>query len=88
MMNVLFGCLTWKAIWCGENVTRLLLVTFSSTVKKWLFILYTNKSGVPNKLVFSILVQLICGVFFLISCQNLVSFLTTYSRNWFVIVSS
>ena len=88
MINVLKGWRIWKAIWCGENVTRLLLVTFSSTVKKWLFMLYPNRSGVPNKLVFSILVHLISGVDFLISCQNLVSFLTTICRNQSVIFSA
>ena len=85
MINVFKGWRIWKAIWCGENRILLPLVTFNSTVKKWLLVLYPNRSGVPNKLVFSILVQLICGVFFLISCQNLVSFLTTLCRNWFII---
>ena len=87
MMKLLLGCFTWNAIWWGENFKRLLLVTFNSTVKKWPFLLYPNRSGVPNKLVFSILVQEIFGVDFLISRQNLVSFLINFQRNYFVIVS-
>ena len=87
MINVLFEWRIWKAIWCGENVTLLPLVTFSSTVKNVPELLYPNRSGVPKLLVFSILVQLIFGVFLLISCQNLVSFLATFYRNWFIIIS-
>jgi hypothetical protein len=34
MIKVFFGCLEWKAIWCGENLTFLLFVTFSSIVQK------------------------------------------------------
>ena len=34
MINVLCGCFTWKAIWCGENLSLLPRVTFNSTVKK------------------------------------------------------
>ena len=34
MINVLCGCLTWKAIWCGENLILFPLQTFNSTVKK------------------------------------------------------
>ena len=52
-IKVLFGCFTWKLIWCGENVTLLLFVTFSSIVKKWPLALLTSKSGVPCKLLFS-----------------------------------
>ena len=81
MINVLLGCLTWKAIWCGENLILLPLVTFNSTVKKWLLVLYPNRSGVPRALLFSTLVHEILGVFLLICCQNLVSFLTTFCRN-------
>ena len=88
MINVFKGWRTWKAIWCGENVTLLPLVTFSSTVKNVPELLYPNRSGVPKLLVFSILVQLIFGVDFLISCQNLVSFLTTICRNQSVIFSA
>ena len=36
-MNVLVGCLIWKPIWCGDNATLLLFVTFSSTVKNPVF---------------------------------------------------
>ena len=35
MINVLCGCFTWKAIWCGENLILFPLHTFNSTVKKW-----------------------------------------------------
>jgi len=35
MINVLCGCFTWKAIWCGENRILFPLHTFNSTVKKW-----------------------------------------------------
>ena len=34
MINVLCGCLIWKAIWCGENRILFPLHTFNSTVKK------------------------------------------------------
>ena len=34
MMNVLLGWRAWNAIWCGENLTLLLFVTFNSSVKK------------------------------------------------------
>ena len=34
MINVLCGCFTWKAIWCGENLILFPLQTFNSTVKK------------------------------------------------------
>ena len=70
-INVLFGCLIWKAIWCGENRILLSDVIFSSTVKKWPEVLYPNRSGVPNRLVFSILVHVILGVFLLSSCHSL-----------------
>ena len=86
MINVFKGCLTWNAIWCGENVTLLPLVTFNSTVKNVPELLHPNRSGVPKLLVFSILVQLILGVAFLILCQNLDSFLTTIYRNSFIII--
>ena len=33
-INVLLGCLTCHAIWCGENLIFIPLVTFNSTVKK------------------------------------------------------
>ena len=86
MINVLLGCFTWKAIWCGENRTLLPVVTFNSSVKNWLLALYPNRSGVPRALLFSTLVQDISGVDFLICRQNLVSFFTTFCRNWFVII--
>ena len=35
MIKVLCGCLTWKLIWCGENLILFPLQTFNSTVKKW-----------------------------------------------------
>ena len=53
MINVLCGCFTWKAIWCGENLILLPEVTFSSIVKKCPELLYPNRSGVPSKLLFS-----------------------------------
>ncbi len=81
MINVFKGWRIWKDIWYGENRILLPVVTFSSTVKNVPEVLYPNKSGVPKLLVFSILVQLILGVAFLISCQNLVSFLATFCRN-------
>ena len=34
MINVLCGCFTWKAIWCGENFNFIPSVTFNSIVKK------------------------------------------------------
>ena len=34
MINVLVGWRAWNAIWCGENLTLLLFVTFNSSVKK------------------------------------------------------
>jgi hypothetical protein len=58
------GCLIWKLIWWGERRTALLTVTFSSTVKNTLFLLYPNRSGVPKELEFSILVHKILGVNF------------------------
>ena len=50
MINVLCGCLIWKAIWCGENRILFPLHTFSSTVKKWPEVVQANRSGVPSKL--------------------------------------
>jgi hypothetical protein len=67
------GCLIWKLIWWGERRTALLTVTFSSTVKNTLFLLYPNRSGVPKELEFSILVHKILGVNFFHSCQNFAS---------------
>ena len=49
MINVFLGCVMWKAIWCGLKRNFLLLVTFSSTVKKWPLVLYPNRSLVVNK---------------------------------------
>ena len=61
-INVFSGCVTWKLIWCGENLTFLPFVTFNSTVKKCLLALYPNRSGIPTTLMFSILFQIILGV--------------------------
>ena len=72
-INVFCGCFTWNAIWCGENLILLPDVTFNSTVKKCPKALYPNRSGVPNKLLFSILVHDILGVILLSSCHNFVS---------------
>ena len=38
-IKVFLGWDKWKAIWWGENLTRLPFVTFNSTVKKWLELL-------------------------------------------------
>ena len=65
-INVLCGCFTWRAIWWGENLILFPLVTFNSTVKKWPEVLQPNRSGVPSKLLFSSLIQDICGIDFLI----------------------
>jgi len=69
-INVLCGCFTWKLIWCGLSRTLLPLVTFNSTVKKWPEVLQPNRSGVPSKLLFSSLIQDICGIDFLIFAYN------------------
>ncbi len=69
-MNVFVGCLTWNAIWCGENVTLLLFVTFSSTVKNPLFSVYPTRSGKPKDAQDSTRVHIILGVFFLTLCQS------------------
>ena len=65
MMKVLCGCLTWKAIWCGENLILFPLQTFNSTVKKCPELLYPNRSGVPSKLLFSSLIHEISLIVFL-----------------------
>ena len=70
-INVFSGWRIWKLIWCGERRTELPVVTFSSTVKNVLFLLYPNRSGVPKALKFSNLVQEILGVNFFHSFQNL-----------------
>ena len=56
-MKVLCGCFTWKAIWWGLNWILLPLVTFNSKVQKYPEVLQTNRSGVPSKLMFSILIS-------------------------------
>ena len=73
MINVLCGCLTWKAIWCGENLILLPLQTFNSTVKKCPELLYPNRSGVPSKLLFSSLIHEISLIIFLTFAYNLAS---------------
>jgi len=57
-INVPFKCVKWKAIWCGENLIVLLLVTFNSRVKNLLNLLYPNTSGIPTMLRFSIRFQI------------------------------
>jgi len=57
--NEFFGCFTKKAIWWGEKRILLTFVNLSSTRKKFPKLLYPNISGVPNKALFSSLVQLI-----------------------------
>ena len=64
-IKVLCGCATCHAIWCGENLSLLARVIFNSTVKKWPELLYPNRSGMPGRLRFSILFQIIRGVAFL-----------------------
>jgi hypothetical protein len=61
-----------ERLYC-ERRTELPVVTFSSTVKNVLFLLYPNRSGVPNELMFSILVHKILGVNAFHSFQNLLS---------------
>ena len=73
MINVLCGCATWNAIWCGENLSLLALVIFNSTVKKCPELLYPNRSGVPSLLRFSMRVQIILGVLVLSFFYNLAS---------------
>ena len=73
IINVLCGCFTWKAIWCGENLILFPLQTFNSTVKKCPELLYPNRSGVPSKLLFSSLIHEISLIFFLTFAYNLAS---------------
>ena len=70
MINVLCGCFTWKAIWWGDRRTLLPFVTFNSSVKKWPLAVQPSKSGVPSKLLFSSLIQEICGINFLTFAYN------------------
>ena len=70
MIKVFVGCWIWKAIWCGENVTELLFVTFSSTVKKPCFSVYPTRSGKPKDAQDSTRVHVILGVCFLTFCQS------------------
>ena len=69
-MNVLVGCLIWKAIWCGENDTFLLFFTFSSNVKNPCFSVYPTRSGKPKDAQDSMRVHIIFGVCFLTFCHN------------------
>ena len=64
------GCVIWNAIWCGEKVIFLLLITFSSTVKKPCSSVYPTRSGKPKDAQDSTRVQTILGVFFLTFCQS------------------
>ena len=73
-MNECVGCFTWNAIWCGEKVIFLLLVTFSSIVKKPCFAVYPTRSGKPKDAQDSMRDQDMPGVFFLTFCQSLDSF--------------
>jgi len=72
-IKVFLGCATWNAIWCGENLSLLLEVTFNSRVKKCPELVYPNRSGHPSKLRFSIRVQIILGVLVLSFLYNLAS---------------
>ena len=78
-INVLCGCCTCHAIWCAENLSLFLFVTFSSTVKNVPDLLYPNRSGMPERLRFSILFQIICGVNALSFLYNLTSGPTSFS---------
>ena len=69
-MNEYVGCFTWNAIWCGEKVIFLLLVTFSSIVKKPCFAVYPTRSGNPKDAQDSMRDQDMPGVFFLTFCQS------------------
>ena len=69
-MNVLVGCLMWKAIWCGEKDSFLLFITFNSNVKKPRFSVYPTRSGKPKDAQDSMRVQIILGVCFLTFCQS------------------
>ena len=73
-MNECVGCFTWNAIWCGEKVIFLLLVTFSSIVKKPCFAVYPTRSGKPKDAQDSMRDQDMPGVFFLTFCQSFDSF--------------
>ena len=72
-IKVSFGCVVWKAIWCGENLILLLFVTFNSTVKKCLEALYPKQSGIPIPARFSIRFHIMEGQFFLRSWYNFLS---------------
>jgi hypothetical protein len=69
-INVCLGWAICHEIWCGENLSLFPRVTFNSTVKKCLLLLYPNRSGMPSKLRFSIRFQTMEGVFFLRSWYN------------------
>ena len=69
-INVCLGWATCHEIWWGENLTLFPLATFNSIVKKFLEVLYPNRSGMPSKLRFSIRFQMMEGVFFLRSWYN------------------
>lgn len=79
-INVFFGRVLWKAIWCGENLTLFPLATFNSTVKKCPEVLYPNRSGQPGMLRFSIRIHWMEHVFFLRSCHNFRSGLTAFFK--------
>ena len=72
-IKVLCGWATCHAIWCGENLSLLARVIFNSTVKNVPEVLYPNRSGMPSMLRFSILFQIIRGVFCLSFLYNLAS---------------
>ena len=72
-IKVSLGWVIWNAIWCGEKFILLAFVTFNSTVKKCRLVLYPKQSGRPIPAVFSILFQVIPGVFFLSSCHSFLS---------------
>ena len=65
--NEFFGWDTKKLIWWGDRRILLTNVNFSSTRKKFPEGAYPNRSGVPNKALFSSLVHLILLLYLLSS---------------------
>ena len=64
----------WNSFWWGLKLILGPRAILSSTRKKPQESLYPNKSGTPKDAQDSSLVHWILGVFFLTSCQNLLSF--------------
>lgn len=62
-MKAFVGCCTCHAIWWGRKEMLLTVVNLFSTVKNLPFLLYPNRSGIPEMAKFSILFHKIVGVF-------------------------